>query len=71
MRRLVCILAVATCLTGTVACSSTTYHGGWCAFHAYRLVHDIRTHHRGFAALQAVLAAHQCSQALRSLRQHR
>jgi hypothetical protein len=79
IRRVAIALAVAVAI-GTAGCASTAYHapyrpstrhtlyqGGWCAFHAWRFVHDIRTHHKGWAAFQAILTFHHCKAALRGL----
>ena len=63
MRRLLVISLICSSLLG-VACSSKTWHAGWCAVHAARLVHDIRAHRHGYAALQALLVAHHCSKVL-------
>lgn len=43
------------------ACSSATFHAGWCAYHIARFAADIHHHSHGWALLQAALAAHHCS----------
>lgn len=66
-RCIVVLLAAGALAIATVACSATQRQTFWCAYHASRLVHDIRHHHRGWAVFQGVLSAHHCSRALSDL----
>lgn len=59
MKRLLC-LAVSLAV-GVAGCSAVQRNVTWCAFHTYRLVHDVRAHHLGYAAFQAILSAHHCA----------
>lgn len=64
MRKWAAILAASASLTGCgIASVGNAVHGPtiWCAYHIWRLERDVRHHHLGWGAFQAVLAAHQCA----------
>jgi hypothetical protein len=64
-RRLVALLATTAMLT-SAGCSIDghqirTGSAAACAFHVWRLHHDLSTHHNLFAAFQAWRSVHNCS----------
>jgi len=68
MRVLATALAVLLLALPLGACGSRTHRvisGTFCALTAYQLYKDVRAHRMGWAAFQAVLAAHNCRQAFR------
>ena len=68
MRVVATVLAVLVLSLPLSACSSTTHRvisGTFCALTAYQLYRDVKAHRMGWAAFQAVLAAHNCRQAFR------
>lgn len=67
-RALIALLLAAAFLTAS--CSSAQVQGSWCAFHAWRLIHDVRTHHKGWAVVQGTLATYHCTKALKALGHH-
>lgn len=75
IRRLTAVALVCASLgMGVSACSIAGHkiptgvtQAAWCGFHVWRLERDIRHHHLGWGAFQAVLAAHHCSRVARSV----
>jgi hypothetical protein len=76
MRRVAAVLLVLVLALPLGACGSTAaggspskgqrvISGAFCAITAYQLYRDVRDHRMGWAAFQAVLAAHNCRQAFR------
>lgn len=73
-KAVVVALACASLAGGLSACevaghkiSPAVTQAAWCGFHVWRLERDVRHHHLGWGAFQAVLAAHHCSRVARSM----
>lgn len=71
MRKLIAIaLACVSMTVGVSACAGVptgVSRAAWCGFHVWRLERDIRHHHLGWGAFQAVLAVHHCGRVARSV----
>jgi hypothetical protein len=68
MRSLATALTVLALALPVGACSATTHRiisGAFCAVTAYHLYRDVKNHRLGWAAFNALLAAHSCRQAFR------
>lgn len=63
-KRTLAVLTVVLALAGCGVNSVVHSQPLWCAYHAWGLERDIRHHHHGWAAFQAILAAHHCGKAL-------
>jgi hypothetical protein len=66
VKRLITVLLASLVLTAGCGVNSVIHSQPlWCTYHAWRLEHDIRYHHYGWAGFQAILTAHHCSRAIR------
>ena len=76
MRLLATVLLVVVLALPLAACGSSgaggspsksqrVISGAFCAVTAYQLYRDVKAHRLGWAAFQAVLARHNCTQAFR------
>ncbi len=64
IRKTFSALAATVALAGCAAGHISASYGALCAFHAWRAVHDVRTHHSVWAAFQTWRVAHDCPRAV-------
>ncbi len=63
---LLLLIAVAAVGSMSIAACGKTLHRavsiGWCAYSVDRAYHDVKHHHLGWGAFQALMAEHHCKQ---------
>jgi uncharacterized lipoprotein YmbA len=65
MRKAIVSIVAALALAGCAAGHLSASYSALCAYHAWRGIHDVRTHHSSWAAFQAWRAVHTCPRAVR------
>lgn len=65
IRKTIASMMVALALAGCAAGHLSASYSALCAYHAWRAVHDVRTHHSFWAAFQSWRAVHDCPRAVR------